>query len=133
MVGDHGPALGDTLARKSTENGYNEELIRSLVPYVIWTNYKEVPEQYGKIASMEDLIPMMLDVAGLPLSTYYNVILELRKNVPLRNGNGAYVDANGREGQYSAESEYYDLMNKYFYLEYNSFDLEKMKKELFLP
>ncbi|MBR4733153.1 MAG: sulfatase-like hydrolase/transferase [Lachnospiraceae bacterium] len=133
MVGDHGPALGDTLARKSTENGYNEELIRSLVPYVIWTNFKEVPDQYSKIASMEDLIPMMLDVAGLPLSTYYNVILELRKNVPLRNGNGAYVDANGREGQYSAESEYYDLMNKYFYLEYNSFDLEKMKKELFLP
>ena len=133
MVGDHGPALGGTLTRKSTENGYNGELIKSLVPYVIWTNYKEVPEQYGKIASMEDLIPMMLDVAGLPLSTYYNVILELRKQVPLRNGNGAYVDANGKEGQYSAESEYYDLMNKYFYLEYNSFDLEKTRKELFLP
>ncbi len=133
MVGDHGPALGGTLTRKSTENGYNGELIKSLVPYVIWTNYKEVPEQYGKIASMEDLIPMMLDVAGLPLSTYYNLILELRKQVPLRNGNGAYVDANGKEGQYSAESEYYDLMNKYFYLEYNSFDLEKMRKELFLP
>lgn len=131
MVGDHGPTIARTLMR--SESRYDQDLVESLVPYVIWSNYKEVPDQYGNLASMEDLVPMMLDVAGLPLSTYYSFILELRKSVPLRNGKGAYVDANGKEGRYSADSEYYDLMNKYFYMEYNSFDIEKMRKELFLP
>lgn len=133
MVGDHGPNFAGALTLRSAQNGYHLELARSLVPYVIWTNYKEIPERCGGIASMEDLMPMMLDVAGLPISPYYNAILELHESVPLRNGNGKYVDANGKEGQYSADSEYYDLMNRYFYLEYNSFDKEKMKRELFLP
>lgn len=97
MVGDHGPTIARTLMR--SESRYDQDLVESLVPYVIWSNYKEVPDQYGNLASMEDLVPMMLDVAGLPLSTYYSFILELRKSVPLRNGKGAYVDANGKEGR----------------------------------
>ena len=75
---------------------------------------------------------MALDVAGLPLSPYYDTLLKLRDSVPLRNPSGMYIDANGNAGIYSPDSEYYDLLNKYYYMEYNSFGKE-IKRDLFLP
>lgn len=105
-----------------------------MVPFVIWANYTEVPKEYGQLASVEDLIPMALDVAGLPISSYYATLLKVHGTLPLRNLYGMYIDANGNEGQYSPDSEYYDLLNEYYYMEYNSFgEKEEIKKELFLP
>ncbi len=134
MVGDHSPNLGGVLTVRDSSGGYKEELANTLVPYVFWTNYKEVPAGYGGLSSMEDLIPMALEVAGLPLSPYYDTILRLHDAVPLRNKYGMYVDAEGDFGEYSADSGYYDLMNDYLYMEYNSLgDEAEIRRDLFLP
>ncbi|MCR5721032.1 MAG: sulfatase-like hydrolase/transferase [Lachnospiraceae bacterium] len=134
MIGDHGPNFTNVLSLKADEKEYDKELARSLVPFVIWTNYKEVPKEYGQLASVEDLIPMALDVAGLPISAYYDTLLKIHGTIPLRNLHGMYIDASGNEGQYSPDSEYYDLLNEYYYMEYNSFGKkEEINKELFLP
>ena len=134
MVGDHGPNFGGVLKLKNSVDSYEVELAETLVPYVIWTNYTNVPEEYGEQASIEDLVPMALDLAGVPLSSYYDTILRLHDAVPLRNKYGTYIDANGNMGYYSPDSEYYDLINDYLYMEYNSLgDKEEIRRDLFLP
>ena len=134
MVGDHGPNFLGDLTPKRSDGGYEPELARSLVPYVIWSNYKEIPEEYGNLASIEDLIPMTLEVAGLPLSTYYSTILKVHDTIPLRTSKGMYIDADGNTGVYSSDSEYGDLLNEYYYLEYNSLGKkDEVRMELFLP
>ena len=91
MIGDHGPTIRNKLQPRET--GFDADLAGSFVPYVIWTNYKEVPEKYGNLASVEALVPMAADIAGLPITPYYNKLLELHDVVPLRNVDGVYIDA----------------------------------------
>lgn len=133
MVGDHSPMVNSFLQKKTTLTDFEFEHANQLVPYVIWSNYKEIPSGYGGFSSMEALAPMITEIAGLPLTPYYQKILELQETVPLRNPVGEYLDATKKAGVYSEESDYYNLLNEYYCMEYNSFDKENYRENLFLP
>lgn len=134
MVGDHAPLVVSDLMRNEYYPDYSEDLVRGMVPFVVWTNYKEVPEEYGNLSSMEALIPTALELSGLPLSSYYQLILKLQKKVPFRTNKGMYIDNDGNQGSYSTESPYYELLNEYYCMEYNAIaDKKGYNEKLFLP
>lgn len=134
MAGDHEPAFACDLQRNASSEAEFAEMGCAMVPYVIWTNYKEVPEEYGGLASMEDLVPMAAELAGLPVSAYYGKLLEMRESVPVRSSNGRWIDSDGKIGGYSTDPEHYELLNEYYRMEYNALLGGKdYREELFMP
>lgn len=120
MVGDHAPSF--TVDIPSDKPMTEEEKRRNmqLTPYVIWANYEvEFPNTY-KFASITDLVPLVLEVAGMPLTPYYRTILDVHEIIPLRFSNGLYVDSNGNVGAFSEDDKYFAQLRQYYYMEYNS-------------
>lgn len=128
MVGDHNPSFASELPSNSDFPGVR-------VPYVLWSNYYDMPKEYGGLASVEDLIPMVMESCGLYVSPYYEKLLEIRKAVPYRTKTGMYVDIEGNtETAFSKDSEYYELLNEYYFMEYNGLnDAKSLNETLFLP
>ena len=117
-------------------NEKESQIALRLVPYIIWSNYDvEIPDIYADYVSMVDLVPMVLDIAGLPLSTYYSHILDLHNVLPVRTSNGILMDRNGSTFIYPQDSGIWSsLLEQYYYLEYNSLLSEKDYQEaLFVP
>jgi len=103
------------------------------VQYVIWSNFDaDLSSMYTDYASMIDLVPMTLHEACLPLSPFYQYILDLHEDLPIRISYGQYVDRNLNIGNYDPSDKYYDKMKIYYYLEYNSLmDGEEYREEMF--
>ncbi|MBE5956547.1 MAG: LTA synthase family protein [Lachnospiraceae bacterium] len=134
MVGDHAPSFITSLESKSdsviADNGINARM----VPYVIWSNYDVECSSYLDYASMVDLIPIVLDAADVPLSAFYENILELHELYPIRTREGQCVDKNLQISSYDVNDEKYEVLKQYYYQEYNSLLMtDEYKEELFLP
>lgn len=87
-------------------------------PYVIWANFP-VDGSAGGDASLVDLVPMVLEQADLPLTAYYETILALHEELPIRTSDNITVS---REGIWEAETyggPRAALLNQYYYMEYN--------------
>ncbi len=133
MVGDHAPSFINQL---DTELGMEErELYSRLVPYVIWANY-EIESMQNEIVDrasymcMTDFIPIIVEIADLPMTSYYNCIQELQKSIPIRTSYGKYYDQNLNQILFSDK----ELLQKYYFMEYNSLKAgESYKRELFIP
>lgn len=133
MVGDHPPSFMTKLSPKNTRTQEELDISQRTVPFVMWSNYSVHFSQNIDFASMVDLVPLMLDSIGFPLTPYYRTILSLHEQVPLRLYNGVYRDKKGTIGVYSEGSPYYDLMTKYYNMEYNGLKREDdYRKELFI-
>ena len=120
MVGDHAPSFISSLPAKRSFSTEEAEIARRLVPYVIWTNYEVEFPEYTEYASMVDLIPMVLKTAGLPLTPYYQYILDLHDVLPIRTSTGIYMDREGNLGVYGESGPYDELLTQYYYMEYNA-------------
>ena len=120
MVGDHAPSFISSLPYTRSENEHEKEIAKRTVPYVIWSNYDVQFEDNTEYVSMTDLVPMLLDAADMPMTTFYSFILKLHDILPVRTSNGIVMDKYGNTGIYSSDSPYYDILSKYYYLEYNS-------------
>lgn len=132
MVGDHAPSFITSLPGREGRTAEMESIIQRSVPYVIWSNFDADFEMYTEYASMVDLVPMVLKASGMPLSSFYQNILNLHEILPVRTSEGLYMDQSMQLGQYNSESEYYDLLNQYYYMEYNSLlEDEEYQKQLF--
>ncbi|MBQ8305569.1 MAG: LTA synthase family protein [Blautia sp.] len=119
MVGDHAPSFIKDLPCGQDYTEEEAAMARRTVPYVIWSNRKlSYPENTG-YASMTDLLPLIAESAGLPESAYYRMILTLRDTLPVRTSYGRYRTTEGEIGIFKKSSPYYDLLQKYYYLEYN--------------
>lgn len=129
MVGDHAPSFIMDLPGKEDVLIHNRSINMRTVPYVIWANYDMEIDLYTEYASMVDLTPMALKIAGLPLSVYYETILNLHEVLPVRTSDGLYVNREMQVGEYNSESQYYDLLKKYYYMEYNSMQKESEYQE----
>lgn len=132
MVGDHSPYFsGDTTQREDSDVEAHFRIRGT--PFVIWANYPIEAYDAGYIG-MVQLMPLLLKTAEMPLSPYYQTILELSEEYPVLNG-AFYQTADGSFGEYSyldviPENE---LLKRYFYYEYNSLTPEKKRiPELFL-
>lgn len=132
MVGDHAPPFIQSLPPSGSWSEEEISIRQRTVPYFVWANF-ELAEQSGmETVSMTDLFPLMLKQAGLPLTPYYRYILQLAEAVPVRTSTGLYRDATGQIGHFEEQSPYYELINGYYCLAYNSLQKEpEYRAELF--
>ena len=133
MLGDHIPALFTDLPMRPTASEAEQEVMERTVPYVIWSNYgAEVPTG-DEYMTVTDLVPSLLRAAGLPLSTYYRLLLQLHAEIPARTLHGYYRDADGSTGLLTEHPAYGDLC-LYYELEYNGLVCGgDYREDLFLP
>ena len=130
MVGDHAPNIAKSLADKAYSKEELDLRLRS-VPYVIWSNKinlseQEVPERI----SMMYVVPTALENAGMNLSGYYEYLCNMRNIVPVVMTD-RYYTSDGSKYLYSDESEYTDIISRYFDLEYASIDKKDFIEDFF--
>ena len=134
MVGDHAPPFATELPGKTNGLFSEKNISLRLVPYVMWSNYGADFSACREYVSMVDLVPLMLKAAGLPLSAFYEYILELGEALPIRTSDGIIVDNGLAVSWYGSDNEYFCMLNQYYYMEYNSLLSEnEYLEELFLP
>lgn len=131
MVGDHSPHFARPIA-KHFETSEELELRLRKVPLLIWANY-ELPEQDLGTISMTQVIPTLLDAAGVRMSPWYQYQLDLKKDVPIITSYGKYYDAQGNMYDMDdSESPYKEKVEQYFHMEYNNLQT-KRNQQLFDP
>jgi hypothetical protein len=145
MVGDHCPYMISRLANEDAETFEEKDdfnLKKREVPYFIWSNYMDdysmLPE--NNMIDLCALTPYVLKAAGLPISPYYNQLLQLSQNVScvtkIHVGDDeeptiGFVNlVRERESIYSG-SEDANLVKKYFYMEYNNLQKYNRMEYLF--
>ena len=132
MVGDHAPSFISDLPAMTDITDEEAQIVKRLTPYIIWANYDVELPAYTEYVSMVDLVPMVLKTAGLPLTVYYQYILGMHEELPVRLYNGLYMDRAGNIGTYEESSPYYDMMTQYYYMEYNALEAgNDYRKDLF--
>ena len=86
MFGDHQPALKDTFySAMFAGSGLTEEEqteLKYITPYVIWANYDVDFPEYGDM-SANYLGAVVLECAGADLPSYYQYLLQIRKQYPV--------------------------------------------------
>lgn len=130
MVGDHCPTFAaDIVDAKYTDQ--EQQLLLRKVPLLIWANYDLEEVDLGTM-SMNYVIPTLLEIADMKLSSYYSYMLQLKEQVPILTAYGYYYDINGNIYKYDKDesAEYESLVDDYFYLEYNNLQKSR-KQELF--
>ena len=120
MVGDHAPSFIRELPDDGSLPPERVKIAQRSVPYIIWANYAVQLPAYPDYADMTDLVPMVMQAAGLPLTPYYEMLLALHESVPVRLPTGVWMDRNGTTGSYPGEGPYDDLLTQYYYMEYNA-------------
>ena len=121
MVGDHAPSFIEQIANRELSEDEMTKRLHS-TPYVIWANYDlseiELPEYIG----MPYIPSVLLQLAGLKTSPYYDYMANtLLSEVPVLT---AYSYYQGEDSTYylyeDEESPYKELLDAYFYMEYNT-------------
>lgn len=121
FFGDHQPS--DTVAASilaqngMTWNALSEEelKLRYQVPYVIWANY-DIEEGQNEDTSVNYLGAELLDIAGVPTTSYQNFLLELKEEYPVIS-TVRTVKADGSESSAAEESGKMDIYRKLEYYE----------------
>ena len=144
MVGDHCPHIISQLVNEDSgiaEDDFN--LKKREVPYFIWSNYMNDYSMLPKnnMIDLCALTPYVLKAAGLPISPYFNQLLQLSEDVScvtkIQVGDDeeeptiGFVNlARDCESVYSG-SEDAELVKKYFYMEYNNLQRHDRMEYLF--
>ena len=132
MVGDHAPSFIQSLPVNSGMQNLESAISQRTVPYFVWTNTEIDLSSFSERSTMVDLMPMLFDSAGLPLTDYYQTILDLNKKVPVRTYSGVAMDAEGNVFRIEKGEKYYDQIHYYFCMEYNNLlKGNDYRKELF--
>lgn len=132
MVGDHAPYFAESIIDPEFEA--DKSLLLRKVPLLVWANYELGEEELGTM-SMNFVVPTVLDIAGVELTPYYNYMLQLKKEVPIITSYGDYYDVNGNQYKYSESKKqnFKEVIDDYFFLEYNNLQNSNRVEELFLP
>jgi len=131
IVGDHSPAFANEIVDNMDDIVTRLKLCST--PFLIWANYPIEEKNLGYIG-MNALVPNILQAADMPLSPYYEYILDTSKQVPVLTAFDVYVDKAGDIYQYAEKTVYTDLVNQYLNLEYNNIGKHAERiQELFEP
>ena len=139
LFGDHQPYVEDEFYNLLLEANYGTTEAKEAVekkyitPYMIWANYDINEDDYKdlKELSVNYLSSIVLDVSGLKKTPYLQFLDDLRQEIPIITGNG-YMDKTGIYHDFSEETEYNDLINKYRSIQYNNmFDNANRLSSLF--
>ena len=120
MVGDHMPSFISQLEPKHGIEGLQCDISQKTVPYIVWANFDIGDSAFTNHSSMVDLIPMLLKTAGIPLSPYYQYILDLNRVLPIRTQEGLVADEKGVIYYSNDQLPSYELIQNYYYMEYNN-------------
>ena len=139
LFGDHQPYVEDEFyntmlsqnyedisSKEATENKY-------ITPFMIWANYDIDEEKYSNVTDLSAnyLASLVLDVAGIQKTPYLQFLDELRDEIPIITGNG-YMDKDGIYHDFSEQTDYTSLIDKYHYLQFNNmFDNSNKLTSLF--
>ena len=131
MVGDHAPAFINEINDNSSSD--QERLLkRRSVPYVIWANFPIETKRNAELMGLNTLMPFVLEVGDMPLTTYQKYILDLHDKVPVIMDTETYYSYDKKFVSIKKGDKYYDDIIKYFYLEYNALaDKKEYRQELF--
>ena len=128
MVGDHAPSFISEISDYSIKN---VDIYQKAVPYIIWSNF-EIKGENREFVSMTDVLPILLYNCNLPLSPFYSYIVDMSKTIPIRTKSGVFLDVYNNIYSYNSKSKYYDLISKYYFMEYNALNYgSDYYKELF--
>lgn len=119
MVGDHAPNfIGELpVTRAYPYTSVN----RRAVPYYAWANFDLNEACFMENASITDLVPMLLKSCGMPMTTYYDVICDLSRSLPVRTADELALDREGKAvALFDSRLDCADLVKLYYYLEYNN-------------
>lgn len=139
FFGDHQPYVEDEFYTVLLEEEFDDITSKEaaerkyITPYLIWTNYDIVEENYEHITdiSANYLASLVLDVANIQKTPYLQFLDELREEIPIITGNG-YMDKDGIYHDFSEETEYNTLIDNYHYLQFNNmFDNKNKLTSLF--
>jgi len=118
IFGDHQPD-----SKLTSTDDFNPGGRGWLVPYIIWANYDfEVDDEYvHDYTSLNYLGLDCLSVAGFEYNAYYNVLADIRKEVPFINAVGYYSlkTASAYDNGYYGDETDEELLSFYGMLEYN--------------
>lgn len=120
MVGDHAPSFIYNIEARTGMSETEKLIAQNTVPFIIWANYELDIQEEIKHISLTDMVPIMLQTAGFPMSAYYQYICDLNAVIPIRTSYGSYIDAENTIGIYNKDSIYYDMLSMYYYMEYNN-------------
>lgn len=140
MVGDHAPSFITQLPRPEGIDDIEDTLRKLCTPYVIWSNFPMSLDEATTQSvttlpvSLVNLVPLMLQSAGMPLSPYYQKLNQLLSTVPVRTQYGYYVDTDWNIGRFEEQFAAYREVMQYYYMEYHNLDIGKDYMEsLYLP
>jgi len=128
MVGDHCPTIAEKIADPSYSEVEKALRLRT-VPMIIWANYPLENMELGTM-SINQVVPTLLEAAGVPLTPYYRYMLDMKKDVPIVTSFGRYVDSDGATHDYdfTDTSPTGTLVKNYFYLEYQNLTSDRNNK-----
>ena len=128
MLGDHAPDFAKNVVDKKYQGEEREMLLRK-VPFVIWSNKKDLSKvQLPDTLAMPYIVPKLLEVAGVGLSGYYGYISNLSKEIPVITTYGKYADSNGLICDYDNKNEHSEKIKRYFDLCYSNIKNKKFMK-----
>lgn len=134
MVGDHAPSF---ITNWTSREDDSSDLAARKVPLMIWANTAFGTLGIDKLPdiSMTDVLPTLLNTAGLPLSPYYAYLVNLAQDIPIRNRDGTYVTSNGETGVFTAADPNYKKLLPYYCASYANLagDYEDMLPLIFAP
>lgn len=106
------------------------ELAYHETPLILWANYKDVSSALGNI-NITDVVPQLLRAADMPLSGYYEQILKLDEEMPVRGKFGVCQQADGQLLDYSTAWALSTPMQAYNYMAYTNVADKEIDNETF--
>lgn len=128
MVGDHAPFFVQEVTDDGLSQQERELYLRSTL-FVIWANF-DIEDQTREFISMNYMVPLVLEAAGIAKSPYYQYLAKMMDRVPVLTSYGVYFDV--EENSYSVDEQtpYTQLVDDYLMMEYNNLST-KRREELF--
>lgn len=123
MVGDHAPFF----VQEVTDDGLSQqerELYLRSTPFVIWANF-DIEDQTREFISMNYMVPLVLETAGIAKSPYYQLMSDLMERVPVIASYGVYFDTEGNCHAVDEQTPYIQSVDRYFMMEYNNLSNER--------
>ncbi len=131
MVGDHAPSFATEMVDSSS---LDVTLALRSTPYVIWSNFDMGGKTVPQNVSMPLLVPMVLDLADMPLSLYYEQLVDLSDKAPVLTAFSLYKTADGEVHNYKDQTAESEDINIYFDMVYNNVaDDAKRIEKIFEP
>ena len=134
MFGDHAPPI-DCYNDLFDENDTNPEHYVSRLcytPYIIWSNFdRDDSKIKSKNFSLFYFIPTIIELSDLPISQYYNFLLNLRNVVPSISRYHVYYGSDGKALEGEKLEKYLPLLYDYFSFEKLNLDHPTYFKKFF--